>query len=125
MCAVKQILNNFLYNKKIIWKILIFLFPIVFVFFIIILKCLSPWSYRLLIWREDSPMEFVTSIVYFFSFIISFFISSTLFKRKFFLCSIIYLFLSIGFMFLCWEEISWSQRIFNMEAPDFLLHIIA
>ena len=119
MRAARQALKNFLYKKKNVCKSLIFLFPIAFIFFIIIIKSISPWGYRLLIWREDSPVEFATSIVYFFSFIISFLISSILFKRKLFLSSIIYFILSIGFMFLCWEEISWSQRIFNMEVPDF------
>jgi hypothetical protein len=120
MYEAKQPLNKFLY-KKTVWKFLIFLFPILFIFSIIIIKCLSPWGYRFLVWHEDSPVEFATSIAYFFSSIISFSISYTSFKRKFFLSSIIYLFFSIGFMFLCWEEISWGQRIFNMEVPDFFI----
>ena len=119
-CLGKQFLEILL-RKKGILKTLIFLFPIVFVCCIIIIKDISPMWYRVLVSYEDSPIEYATSIFYFFSFGLSFSIATTFLKRKLFLYSLLYLLLSIGFIFVGGEEISWGQRIFSIETPDFLM----
>ena len=120
MCLEKQPLE-ILNKKEGVLKTLIFLFPIIFIFCIIILKAISPGWYRLLAWQEDSPIEYATSICYFLSFVISFSIATTFFKRSLFLYSLLYFLLSICFIFVFGEEISWGQRIFSIETPEFFM----
>jgi len=66
--------------------------------------------------REDGPIENATAIAYFISFIFSLAIASFFKKRKIFL--VLFLIFAFGFLFIALEEISWGQRIFNFNTPD-------
>lgn len=111
-------------QKKIL-KWVIFLFPIAFIFFCAFTKWVTHRfiSFNLYKWfvREDGPVECCTSIIYFISFIFALLIAIRFFKEKHNLHSLLYLILSIGFLFVCLEEISWGQRIFKVETPGFFL----
>jgi len=69
--------------------------------------------------KEDGLIEVATSQIYFLSFIFSLIIGVQFFKQKKILFASLYLLLSTGFFFIAFEEISWSQRIFSIETPEF------
>jgi len=69
-----------------------------------------------IIFDEDGPIENATAIVYFISFVFSVAIATFFKKRKIFL--VLFLIFAFGFLFIALEEISWGQRIFNFETPD-------
>jgi len=94
----------------------IFYIPIVAIFLVIVIKILYGNDDELFeIAREDSPVEYATAIVFFISFIFSLAIAKFFKKRK-----ILGLFFILAglFLFIALEEISWGQRIFNIETPD-------
>ena len=66
--------------------------------------------------KEDGVIENATVFVYFYSFIFSLLIAKE-FKSKKILFTL-FLILGIGFFFIALEEISWGQRIFDFESPD-------
>ena len=68
---------------------------------------------------EDGPVEVSTAVFYFIAFVLSIIISIKLFKQKKKLFAALYLLLSAGFFFIAFEEISWAQRIFQLETPEF------
>lgn len=108
-------------NDKKLLKTIIFLFPIVFIFIIIldkiILGPLNPDYVKFA--REDGPIEYGTSILYYFSFLVSGTTSYFFIKQKKNLFAIFAILLSIAFFFIASEEISWGQRIFDLDTPDF------
>ena len=64
-------------------------------------------------------MEDVQAGFYFLSFIISAIIAVRyVYKNKYLLTGIYFLF-AIGMLIICLEEISWGQRIFGIENPDY------
>jgi len=104
-------------NKN--FKKLIFLIPIIISLIILVIRVyIDDWhpTYSIII-REDGPIEYSTVIVYLAAFIVSVNILK-FFKndKKFF---VLFLVFSIGFFFLiAMEEISWGQRIFDFNTPD-------
>jgi len=108
--------------RKKLLKLIIFLFPIVFVICTVVVKSNSPYWYKALFWREDSIIEWLTFVFYLIAFIVSCKISITFYRSNSALFCFMYMLLSIGFFFVTMEEISWGQRIFNVPTPEFLLH---
>ena len=97
---------------------LIFLIPIIISLIILVIRVYIPdWlsTYSIII-REDGPVEYSTVILYLAALIVSVNILK-FFKneKKFF---VIYLVFSIGFFLVAMEEISWGQRIFDFDTPD-------
>jgi len=73
--------------------------------------------------QEDSPLEYSQAILYFSSSIFALIISIRFINNRFILHGILYFLLFIGLLFVSLEEISWGQRIFNIETgPYFLTH---
>ncbi len=101
-------------------KILVFLFPIAAFFCILGIKVVLPETYMSLI-QEDSVIEYAQAILYFLSSIISLLVSIRFFKHSLTIHGILYGVLAIGLLFVSIEEISWAQRIFNIEKPDFFV----
>jgi len=103
-------------NKN--FKKLIFLIPIIISLIILVIRVfISDWleTYSILI-KEDGPIEYSTVIVYLAALIVSVNILR-FFKndKKFF---VLFLVFSIGFFLIAMEEISWGQRIFDFNTPD-------
>ena len=118
MSSIKSKTSN---NKIKFLKIGIFIFPLVFFILIVWHKIeYRPISnfYRQFI-MEDGPIEVSTAVFYFIAFVLSIIISIKLFKQKKKLFAALYLLLSAGFFFIAFEEISWAQRIFQFETPEF------
>ena len=115
--------SNYLSSKIVpyrasIIKLILFSISALLIIGIVALKVANKSVYWRLI-MEDGPIEYLTSLVYFFSFLVSLSIALQFHRQKQQLYSILYLFLSIGFLFICLEEISWGQRIFGVQSPDF------
>jgi hypothetical protein len=106
--------------KKLL-KLMIFLFPIVFVVCVVLVKSFAPWWYQELMVNEDSIVEWLTFICYFLAFMISFSISITYYKSNHTLYCLMYVFLTLGLFFIAMEEISWGQRIFHEHASAFFM----
>jgi hypothetical protein len=108
--------NKIVQNKKIL-KWIIFIFPVIFCCFILLLKWKSSYYYRELAWKEDSLLEYLTAIFYFAAFCISITISSQFYKCKLYCCASLYYALTAGLFFVAMEEISWGQRILRISTP--------
>jgi hypothetical protein len=104
-------------QKKLI-KLLIFFLSIALPLLIISLKILSAKWYWYIIAMEDGPVEYGTSIAYLLACILSFSISKGLYKQGQMFFTLLYVILSVGFIFICMEEVSWGQRIFHVQTPD-------
>ena len=119
-----DILKNIYSNFDQIWKprlkIMLFLFPLLFLVYTILLKTDHPYLYRDLMWREDSLIEWLTFICYFIASVVSLSISITFYKRKQILFCLLYGILTLGLFFIAGEEISWGQRILHVSTPAFL-----
>ncbi len=105
-----------LYNQYI--KIMIFLFPIILFLIFLGIKVAAPQTYRLAV-QEDSVVEYAQVCFYFLASIVSLLVSLEFFKKCLFFHSILYGILTIGLLFVSLEEISWGQRLFNIEIPDY------
>lgn len=95
----------------------IYFLPIFLFLFFLALKYFKPDSYNFII-QEDGIVEWLqfasfglTSGVFFIAFL------KTINKNKLF--SLIYLFLAVGFLFISGEEISWGQRLLELETPQY------
>src|SRR5690242_7309410 len=69
--------------------------------------------------KEDGPIEWSTEIPLFAIFLICIIYLFKYAKRKNFWFFIIYLFIGLGSFFVCGEEISWGQRIFNFKTSTY------
>jgi len=99
-------------------KIGIFLAPLVFIFTIICVKLRAKGWYNMLV-REDGPFEVLTALAYLVGCIVAFSMAKEFYRQKSLFWGIAYISLSIGFLFICLEEISWGQRILKMSTPQF------
>lgn len=68
--------------------------------------------------EEDGLIENATAIAYFISFIFSLAIAKFFKERKNFL--VLFLIFAFGFLFVALEEISWGQKTFDFQHPDWL-----
>ena len=67
---------------------------------------------------EDNAVENVTAIAFIISAIVGFVITWIFIKKENKKFAILYMFLAISFLIVGMEEISWAQRIFNLETPE-------
>lgn len=101
---------------------LIFSFPIIFLVIIILGKLIfgpTNDAYVNFI-REDGPIEYSTSFIYFILFLASILFGNLFLKSKRNIHGFIFCAFSVVFLFIALEEISWGQRLFGFEIPDFL-----
>jgi len=102
-------------------KLVIFFIPIILIIFIIITKItLGPANvpYLILI-SEDGPVEYATFIIYFVTIIFSLLSAKIFFKRGKKRYGFLYFAMALVFIFIAMEEISWGQRIINLDLPEF------
>jgi len=69
--------------------------------------------------KEDGIVESTTTLVLFLSFVFSLVIAQNFIKVKNKIFASFYILLSIAFLFAGFEEISWGQRIFDLETTEF------
>jgi len=99
-------------------KGVIFIIPIVLISVVFLIKIVSGIDdtfYKNLT-KEDEVIENATVFVYFYSFIFSLLIAKEFKNQKIFFT--LFLILGVGFFFIAFEEISWGQRMFDFDSPD-------
>ena len=99
-------------------KIIAFIFPIVLCLVFLGVKILSPYTYALVI-QEDSAIEYAQAAFYFLASIVSFLTFVVFLRGRLWLHSVLFGVLAFGLLFIFLEEVSWGQRIFNLELPSF------
>jgi len=109
----------YILDKKEIIKKIVFIFPIFLLMFFLFMKVKLSSTYTSMI-QEDTLIEYSQSLAYFIASVIAFLIGRNFHRRKFKLYGIIYILLSLCFLFIAMEEISWGQRIFNISTPEYL-----
>lgn len=99
------------------WESFVFLLPLLIggVLYFLLLKNTTLYER---IGMEDGVLEWAQFIFYFLSFCLSTLLAFKLRKDK--LIFVIYLFLSLGLLFIALEEISWGERIFGGILPTTL-----
>lgn len=112
-------MKNKNYGSRVI-KIIIFSLPIAALIFFIIIKIYFSNFYISII-REDSVLENLQIILLLVCSILSILISKKYFKNKKYFLGFLYVVVFIFFVFWSFEEISWGQRIFEIETPKFMV----
>ncbi len=108
-------------NTEKFFKYVICLFPVFFIILLVSHKfLLGPFNEDYINFiREDGPVEYATAVFFFLSFVFSVVIARNFIKSKNILFGTLYFLLAGCFLFVALEEISWGQRIFNFETPEF------
>ncbi len=108
-------------NQKKFLKRVIFLFPLMFIALFVAVKISTHNTgiYRSFFAVEDGPVEWGTSLVYFLASLVALSIGIKFCKDKSTTYGILYLVLAVGLFLISMEEISWGQRIFNIETPEY------
>lgn len=98
-------------------KWLIYLFPPLLLFILAATRLVYVGFYELLI-AEDSFFEYLQFIAYFIAGVFSLKVAIKKYKSKNLFLAFIYFMLSLSLIFVAFEEISWGQRILNVETPQ-------
>ena len=99
-------------------KQMVFFFPLVLAVGFAVIYVFSPNMYLVLI-EEDGISEDAQAVVYFLTSAIGF--ATAMILRKYQRKHLFWLFIMFAFstLFIGFEEISWGQRIFGIQTPDF------
>jgi len=108
-------------NTEKLCKIVVCFFPVFFIIFLVIHKFLfGPFNEDYFNFAtEDGLVEYSTAMFYFVSFGLSLIISRNFIKNKKILLGTLYFLFAGIFLFAGLEEISWGQRILNLETTEF------
>lgn len=111
------------YKKNILkkWKIFIFILPLFLITFALIIYMRRFFTF-LALEREDGVIETLQTVLLFVSTLLCGYLSKFYWKKNN-LFAILFFIASLGFFVLAGEEISWGQRIFNLETPEHLAEI--
>ena len=97
------------------WQKIVFLFPIVLIIGSLVLF-MKKHHLFLIFEQEDGLIETLQVVLLFLSTFLSAILSKLFFKKNNVL-SLLFGILAMGFFFVASEEISWGQRIFDIETP--------
>lgn len=103
------------------WKWIVFFTPPIFLLTLLVVLVKAPFVYKQII-IEDSIIEWLQLLSYAVSCIMSGILAKQLWKENRVL-AVIFGTASLAFFVFCGEEISWGQRIFNIETPEDLAAI--
>lgn len=92
--------------------------PLAFVMGMVVAKLLTPALYRYAI-REDNVVEYATCFAYLLACTFAVALALDLHRQREQVYALLYFLLSAGLFLIAMEEISWGQRIFNIETPGF------
>ncbi len=99
-------------------KKLIFWIPIILFASFIFLKLFFSDAYLKMI-QEDSTIEDFQAGFYFLSFLVAMIITFRYLVRRSYAMTGMYFLFAIAMLMICFEEISWGQRIFEIQNPDY------
>lgn len=105
------------HHRKVVWMVA--LFPLLFVMLMVIGKLFTPRLYRYAI-AEDSVVEYATFLIYLLAALVAMTLAIDLRRQCERMYFVSYGLLAAGLFAVGMEEISWGQRIFNIETPSFL-----
>lgn len=107
---------------KTIWQKLLYFAPILFLLVFNLLNIYQPESFKFLI-QEDGFLESFQFILYFSASVTSFLTAIFMMGKKKRMYSLLFFLLAVGLFFIAGEEISWGQRIFQIQTPEALMRI--
>ncbi|MFA6814252.1 MAG: hypothetical protein WCR60_01750 [Patescibacteria group bacterium] len=107
--------QSFNLNKRNI-KIALFILPLYLTLLSFFIHLRNNQLFRLLI-EDDHLIEYSQFFLFLLSSLICFFLRKFWWSKERFL-GILFLFLAIGCFFVAGEEISWGQRLLNIETPE-------
>jgi hypothetical protein len=93
--------------------------PVLFLLSLVFFYFFSPAFYKKLI-IEDGPLEYATAVIYFIAFIWGLGLARRLKRKGDTGWAVFYLVVSLAFLLITLEEISWGQRIFRVDTPEFV-----
>lgn len=99
-------------------RLSVFLLPIMLALVFLSIKMWFPEVYNLIV-QEDTAIEWFQAFFFSLGSVFSFLISYHFFKSKLTIHGALYGILAFALLFITLEEISWGQRIFNIENPEF------
>ena len=95
-------------------------FPLLFIGLLIGIKAASRRAYWVLIAMEDGPVEYLTSVAYLAAAMLCILMIVRLYnKQALGITALMIGLMAALFFFVGMEEISWGQRIFSIQSPDF------
>ena len=105
-----------------LWQRALLLGGIVFLICMNFLAVFNPEQFKNLI-KEDGIFENFQTVLYFLAAVFAFLTSVKLIIDKKRILSVFFILLAGGLFFIAGEEISWGQRIFNLETPTIIDNI--
>lgn len=112
-------------NRGRLLRWVVFVFPLVIISCLALTKTLSGSSkeglYSTIVLKEGGPVENATSLAYILAFLSALLIAIRFFRMRTRrnLLGFLYLLLSLAFLFVGMEEISWGQRILDIQPSAF------
>ena len=107
-------------TRATLFKVIVFVLPIVFVLFCIYMKVSKNDVYRNMI-KEDAVIENMTCVAYFLASVFALSIACRFFKEHHAWSGWLYVLAFLFFAFVGMEEVSWGQRIFGTKTPVLLM----
>lgn len=101
-------------------KVIVVVTPFLIIVSLLYAKNVNPLLYRQLI-KEDGLIEYLTFFNYLLAFFVGLLMANTFRRQGRKILFALYFLLSLFFVFVAGEEISWGQRIFNIRPPAFFL----
>jgi hypothetical protein len=108
------------HQKKLLNRI-VSLFPLILLTLFIVIKIFTKNTgiYQSFFAVEDGPIEWGTTVVYLLASFVALSIGITFYKEKSSTYGVLYLIVAVGLFCIGMEEISWGQRLFGIETPEF------
>lgn len=97
---------------------LIFLLPFILFFIFLFIKIMNVGFYMYLV-HEDSILEYTQVVFYMTACLFAGLVAYMYWEKKHNVPAVLYFVLALGLLFVSIEEISWGQRILNIENPDY------
>jgi len=97
---------------------LVFWLPLFLLLAFLIFRIINKQEYFIFI-QEDGLVEYLQSFFYLLTAALGAMIANRFLKNRQKGLAAIYLLFSLALIFIAGEEISWGQRIFNLDNPDF------
>ena len=118
---VKRIVHYCLYSGREKMKRLIFTIPISIFLFIVAFKLISGHDSKayIMINTEGGLIEYGTSIAYILAFAFALPVANSWWRQNHKIWALFYYLFAFAFLFVGLEEISWGQRLFGLQSPDF------
>jgi hypothetical protein len=101
-------------------KIVVFLWPIIFILICLYIKVSNNDAYRSMV-REDAVIENMTCVACLLASVFALSVAQGFFKDRRQRYAWLYVLAFLFFFFIGMEEISWGQRIFHTKTPEYLI----